>query len=46
MRSFSQTLHVGLAVLLLGGGLLFEYSHSALWQARNKGVRGRWPCMI
>ncbi|KAF6261104.1 hypothetical protein COO60DRAFT_1503205 [Scenedesmus sp. NREL 46B-D3] len=37
MRSFSQTLHMGLAVLLLGGGLLFEYSHSALWQARNKG---------
>ncbi|WIA40431.1 hypothetical protein OEZ86_013788 [Tetradesmus obliquus] len=37
MRSFGQTLHVGLAVLLLGGGLLFEYSHSAIWQARNKG---------
>jgi hypothetical protein len=39
-RSFGHTLHVSLAVLLVGGGLIFEYSHSALWAARNKGVSG------
>lgn len=38
MRGFGQTLHLGLAVLLVGGGLLFEYSHAAIWQVRNKGV--------
>lgn len=36
-RNFGQTLHISLAVLLVGGGLAFEYSHSALWAARNKG---------
>lgn len=41
-RSFGHTLHVSLAVLLIGGGVMFEFSHSALWAARNKGVsRGR-----
>lgn len=38
VRNFGHTLHVSLAVLLVGGGLMFEYSHSALWAARNKGV--------
>eukprot|EP00878_Enallax_costatus_P014582 GHUV01015253.1.p1 GENE.GHUV01015253.1~~GHUV01015253.1.p1 ORF type:complete len:166 (+),score=32.05 GHUV01015253.1:52-549(+) len=37
-REFSRSLHVGLAVLLVGGGLLFEYSYTTLWQARNRGV--------
>lgn len=36
-RSFGHTLHVSLAVLLIGGGVMFEFSHSALWAARNKG---------
>lgn len=37
-RQFSQTLHLSLAVLLVGGGVLFEYSYNAVWHARNKGV--------
>jgi hypothetical protein len=38
VRSFSHSLHIGLAVIVLGGGLAFEATHSALWSARNKGV--------
>ncbi|KAF8055910.1 ATJ72 [Scenedesmus sp. PABB004] len=37
LRGFGHSLHLSLAVLLVGGGLAFEYSHTAVWQARNKG---------
>jgi hypothetical protein len=37
-RSFGHSLHISLAVMLVGGAVMFEYSHSALWAARNKGV--------
>jgi curved DNA-binding protein CbpA len=36
-RSFGHSLHISLAVMLVGGAVMFEYSHSALWAARNKG---------
>jgi hypothetical protein len=38
VRNMGHTLHASLAVVLIGGGLMFEYSHSAMWAARNKGV--------
>lgn len=40
MKSFDQPLHVGLAVLLLGGVVALDYAHNTLWEARNKGVSG------
>jgi hypothetical protein len=43
LRSFGHNLHFSLAVVLIGGGLVFEATHSAMWQARNKGVSALEP---
>lgn len=40
MRSFDQPLHVGLALLLVGGVVLFDAVSNVAWEARNKGVSG------
>lgn len=38
MRSLDQPLHIGLAVLLVGGVILFDAAHNVVWESRNKGV--------
>jgi hypothetical protein len=37
VRSLDTPLHVGLAVLVVGGVFLFDFAHERLWAVRNRG---------
>jgi hypothetical protein len=37
VRSFDHTLHFGLGAILVGGLLMFEYVHNAVWRLKNAG---------